>query len=136
MSEAKALILRYQDVTGRGPWRPGFSHRWVDMKGPPQLPPIQDEIDLPALLRALQRRQLHVGCGVRGWEGVKRWFSYTERLKLGLLGFRLVDASGCEVLAETPHQVVVGSRRPLAELPVFWAGLAYASPAGEGEGSA
>lgn len=112
------LILRVQDHNGRGPWRPGFSGQWVDAWRTDYLPPIYSELPgFVALVNKANRSGLHIGCAARGKDGLLAWFSPMELLRLDGLGFGVVDASHCEVLAETPHQIIIGSREPLRMLP-------------------
>ena len=112
------MILRVQDKQGRGPWRPGLSEKWVDAWRTEHLPPIYQEFPaFFALVNAAHREGLHIGCAARGRDGLLAWFSPMELLRLHDLGFSLVDASDCEVLAETPNQIIIGSRAPLRALP-------------------
>lgn len=110
-------VLRIQDHKGRGPWRPGLSEKWVDAWRTAQLPPIYEEIpDFVSLVNRSHFDGFHVGCAVRQ-ANLLSWFSITELSRLSALGFGVVDASECVVLAETKHQLLIGSKRPLRELP-------------------
>ncbi len=112
------MLLRYQDVSGRGPWRPGLSDQWVDSTRRFDLPPVQVDIpDFRPIVDAAFKRGLHIGCACRGVDSFNEWFTPGERVRLALLGFLVVDASGCEVLAETKWQAVFGSPHPLSDLP-------------------
>lgn len=112
------MILRVQDAVGRGPWRPGLSDRWVDAWRTESLPPIYEELPaFAALVNYAHRSGLHIGCAARGKSGLLAWFSPMELLRLDGMGFHIVDASVCEVLAETPNQIIVGSPQPLRLLP-------------------
>lgn len=117
---AARALLRMQDPSGRGPWRPGFSAKWLDGVRDFSLPAVQQDfgVDWKPMIEAAFRRGLHIGVAVRGEEKFHQWFTPTERVKLAMLGFRIVDASGCEVLGETDWQVVIGSPDPLADLPL------------------
>lgn len=111
-------LLRVQDRQGRGPYRPGFSSRWVDSFRTVQHPPIYEERpDWLDLCRAAQSSGAHVGCAVDGMDALLSWFSPMELVRLYDLGFRIVDASTCKVLIRTPTQVVISSRQPLNKLP-------------------
>lgn len=114
------MLLRMQDANGRGPYKPGFSARWLDDTRDFSLPALQEDfgLDFKPMVDAAFRRGLHLGTAVRGAERFNEWFTKTERVKLALLGYRVVDASGCEVLGETKWQVVIGSPNPLSELPI------------------
>lgn len=112
------MILRVQDETGRGPWRPGFSDKWVDTWRTTQLPPIYDEIPhFVDLVNKAHHAGFHIGCAVRGREGLLAWFSPMELLRLADFGYGIVDARSCEIFAETPNQVLIGSREKLRMLP-------------------
>lgn len=92
-------LFRVQDRHGRGPWRPGFSAQWVDAFRTSQHPPIYEERpDWLDVCRAAQASGAHVGCAVDGMDALLSWFSPMELVRLYDLGFRIVDASDCEVL--------------------------------------
>lgn len=111
-----ARILRVQDRKGRGPWRPGLSDRWTDPLRTGGLPPIYDEVPaFVALVNNAAREGLHIGCATRE-PLLRKWFTRDELLRLFDLGFGVVTCDGCEILIETPHQLVIGSRRPLRDL--------------------
>jgi len=114
------LLLRIQDENGRGPWKPGFSHNWVDDSRRFDLPPLQEDfgLDFKPIVEAAFQRGLHIGTAVRGPERFNQWFTPSERLKLAMFGYRIVDASSCEILGETNWQALIGSAQPLSELPL------------------
>ena len=115
---AGMTILRVQDKHGRGPWRPGLSSRWVDAFRTAQHPPIYDERpDWLDICRQAQSSGAHIGCAVDGMDALLSWFSPMELVRLYDMGFRIVDASACDVLIRTPTQVVISSRLPLKLLP-------------------
>ena len=111
-------LLRVQDQHGRGPYRPGFSSRWVDAFRTSQHPPIYEERpDWLDVCRRAQSRGAHAGCAVDGMESLLSWFSPMELVRLYDFGFQIVDCSSCEVLIRTQTQVVIASRLPLKRLP-------------------
>ena len=114
------MLLRMQDASGRGPWRPGFSGKWVDHIRNFNLPALAEDFgsDLEPMVAAAFRRGLHIGTAVRGVDRFNLWFTESERIKLALLGYKVVDASSCEVLGETDWQALVGSTQPLSKLPI------------------
>lgn len=110
---------RIQDASGRGPWQPGFSHRWIDPNKDDYLcPPMM--VEFPDWRRQVSRIPwaIHVGCCVDGMAGVHRWFTPIEIDRLRGLGFRLVDASGLTPICIGRSQIIGGSRFPLSFLPV------------------
>ena len=123
---AGQLLYRIQDREGRGPWRPGFSAEWLELDSDRPLPvPITSELaNFHSLVKQAHQRRMHIGCAVRGLDGLAKWFLPSELAKLRELGFRLVRCSTCEILAETPNQVLFASKAPLARLPrVSWPSL-------------
>lgn len=125
-------LLRVQDKSGRGPWRPGFSNRWLDNVRDFSLPPIFDEIqDFDSIVARVHRSGWHIGCAARGGQ-FSRWFTSSEIAKLKDFGFRLVNATPCTIVAETPNQVVIVSPRPLARLTRLpWSRLQYLEDASD-----
>ncbi|KFI27789.1 hypothetical protein CN97_00820 [Haematobacter massiliensis] len=118
-------ILRIQDRTGRGPWRPGCASKWVDAWRTSQLPPIYDDVhDFRKIVSGAHGAGLHIGCAVRGMDGLGKWFSPMELSRLITQGFGVVDASGCDVLAETEHQLLIASKWPLSRLPMAQVAIA------------
>ncbi|MEM9717331.1 MAG: hypothetical protein AAF826_12525 [Pseudomonadota bacterium] len=114
------MLLRMQDANGRGPWKPGFSDKWVDNNRRFDLPALQEDfgVDFAPMVDAAFNRGLHLGTAVKGQEKFNMWFTPSERVKLAMFGYRIVDASSCEVLGETNWQVIIGSPNPLSELPL------------------
>ena len=114
------LLLRVQDHSGRGPWRRGLSSQWVDDSRRFDLPSLQKDFgfNLKPMIDAAFKQGLHLGTAVRGADRFNEWFTAPERVKLAMLGFRIVDCSSCEVLGETKWQVLIGSPEPLKHLPL------------------
>lgn len=107
--------MRVQDSDGRGPFKPGFSQVWCDDSGDPQLPPWFEEF--PGLLERVKREagRYHYGCGCRTVEQIERWFTPAERIRLFLLGYKLVSMDVDRVLAESKNQLVFLRDKPLTE---------------------
>lgn len=113
----EARLVRIQDAQGRGPWRPGFSHRWMTDENPMIGKPIIVEVkDCEKIIDRALRSGLHLGCAVHP-DKLHIWFTQRELRTLAGLGFSLVDASVCKVLAETETQVLIGWQFPLLWLP-------------------
>jgi len=107
-------VYRVQAFDGRGPWRPGFSHRWIEGDAPADrlMETIFDLMPID-VLRALPA-DLVYGSACRTLDALMRWFTPTERVALASLGFHPVQLNVDVVLAESPWQCVVARRRPFA----------------------
>jgi len=119
------MVYRVQDAEGRGPYRPGFSHRWADSDGPIMLP-FYEEFGWS--LTSIPGRFLpgeFAGCGFRALDHLYRWFSPTECQRLSGFGYVIVFLYVDRVLAESAHQVVFARRRPLTDGIVItpWRGV-------------
>lgn len=114
------MRYRIQDKSGRGPWRPGFSHRWIDPdKDDTLCPPMMVDFPqwLPQVAKAQKAGYMHFGCCVEGIAGLHRWFTPLELDRLQSLGFDLVDAEPLTPIAVSPSQIIGASRLPLRMLP-------------------
>jgi hypothetical protein len=111
---AEGTVLRVQDASGRGPYRPGFSRLWSDPDGP-IVPLWWEEIgqSLEAAHSAMSE-EYHWGCGFRTGEQFRAWFSDRELRKLDRFGFYLVRIAPDVIHAETPSQVVFGTVQPMS----------------------
>ena len=115
-------LFRIQDADGRGPWKPGFSMKWIDMDKDDRLcPPMMVEfpewrykVDAAAAMGCR-----HFGCCMIGMAGFHRWFTPAEIERLRGFGYRLVDASGLTPICIGTSQVIAASRYPLRKLPVL-----------------
>jgi len=112
-----ARVYRVQDFDGRGPFRPGFSHQWSDMTGPPQLLPWMQEFGADLIARRGLPGEFY-GCAVRSLKGVDRWFTPSEQQRLAALGFSLVSIKPDRILAESTNQLVFACRQPLSRAAV------------------
>jgi len=124
------LLLRIQDKDGRGPWRPGFSHRWVSPSREIAFPPpaFEDFPDFQGVIQGAHKRGLHIGIAVRGFDLLANWFMPEEMSALRLLGYRLVRCNLATVLEESQHQVLIAHSKPLATLPrIAWPHLSEAA---------
>jgi hypothetical protein len=108
-------ILRVQDSDGRGPFRPGFTKEWCEHNH--NLPSFMQEFpELPSIVHKYHKRGLHLGTGVRGYDGLKKWFSDSELEKLFSLGFSVVHVTGCAIVCESENQLVFALSKPLSQL--------------------
>lgn len=109
------VILRVQDSEGRGPYRPNFTKEWCEYNH--ELPSFLQEFpDLPSIVHKYHKRGLHLGTGVRGYDGLKKWFSDSELEKLRGFGFDVVEVKGCAIVCESANQLVFALNKPLATL--------------------
>ncbi len=109
------VVIRVQDRHGRGPYRPGMSHRWSDPNGF-DCPPWWVELGLE--MAAAHERFVgpyHWGCAFTSREQMARWFNVGEMRALDRLGYSLAAVSADIVVAETPRQIVFGSIAPLSQ---------------------
>ena len=111
---ADMVVVRVQDMVGRGPYRPGFSHRWADPLHEMRNPSFM--VEFPFVEQMLQRRppaESAYGCAFRTLEQARKWFSEDERSKLAGLGYRLVAMKVDDILDESERQLVFWRRLPL-----------------------
>jgi hypothetical protein len=109
-----ARVYRIQDREGRGPWRPGFSRRWIEASSERPLPPaLMDEF--PGLHAAFLP-PYHYGCAVLSLNQlVCDWLLPIELDRLLRMGFAIVEIDDAEIIAESPNQVVVKRLKPFKE---------------------
>lgn len=112
MSEP-AIVYRVQDAEGRGPWRPGFSHNWVEDRSDHDnlLPWFVEFGDV----RKIAILGMAMGSGCRTLEQLRRWFTQSEYKTLLNYGYRAVQMRVGRVLAESDIQCVFERALPLNE---------------------
>jgi hypothetical protein len=110
------MIYRIQDKDGRGPFKPGFSDRWLcDKRSDDEyraLVPWTEEFDD---LKLIHMPGIHYGCGCRSIEQLKRWFKPGEYKTLLGFGYQAVKIGVEAVLAESKIQLIFRRSRPLNE---------------------
>lgn len=114
------IIYRIQDRDGRGPWKPGFSGRWVEHRDDHQLlHPWY--IEFPDLKF---EKGWRYGCGCETREQLQRWFTKNEYEKLLMLGYHSVMIDACEIVASSDIQCVFRKRDQLnigaTEFHIYW----------------
>lgn len=108
------VVYRVQDSEGRGPWRPGFSSRWVeDRPDHANLPPWMFEIG-PVHRRALSGEHIGSACETLGQ--LQRWFTESEYRTLLGFGYRCVSIGGARILGRSNTQCVIACAKPLREI--------------------
>jgi hypothetical protein len=109
------IIFRVQDESGRGPWKPGFSQRWVEDRPEEEFAKL---VPWPIQFGNVLRRSIvgmALGCGCRTLEQLRRWFTQTEYATLRSFGYRAVKMEVGRILAESEIQCVFERARPLRE---------------------
>lgn len=116
-----SLIYRIQDMHGRGPYKPGWSHVWQEYRclvDGSKHPTMMDEF--PGIVDKLALRFAvaggHFGCGFRSMEQLQRWFSEAEVVKLRGFGYEVVTIAPDEILAESEKQLVFWCKKPLKRI--------------------
>jgi len=118
------IVYRVQDKRGRGPFKPGMSHRWSDEDFAPGMESLltwPEEFGFDLINRD-GRPGEHFGSAVRDPMELSRWFSKTEQEKLHKLGYRPVALRVDRVLAESKDQLVFARQKPLWRnaRPIQW----------------
>jgi hypothetical protein len=104
-------IYRIQDKDGRGPWKPGFSHLWVESR-------LDHENLIPCFIEFRNVKNLsvygmHLGCGCLTKEQLKRWFTKKEYAKLLGYGYQSVEMEVGRILGKSNIQCVFERSKPL-----------------------
>lgn len=82
------ILYRVQDEVGRGPWRPGFSNRWIEPRTDHlNLIPYYNEFGPISTLEAPDK---FIGCACFSVDQLRRWFTRKEYKKLLKYGFQSV----------------------------------------------
>lgn len=104
-------VYRVQDETGRGPFKPGFSHRWVESRPDhDNLRPWPVDFGQLALYAA---SGLHYGTGCRTIEQLRRWFTASEYATLHSYGYAAVKLDVDVIVAESDTQCLFARSSPL-----------------------
>ena len=108
----RALVYRVQDKEGRGPWHPGFSHRWVeDRPDHENLGPIYADPGCPDM--GCLTGFVAYGVACRTVEQLRRWFTPSEYAKLCMFGYQCVSMYADRVMFDTGTQCLFGRMLPL-----------------------
>lgn len=106
-------IYRIQDKDGRGPWKPGFSHVWVEQRDDhANLMPSFIEFG-QAHIQEIKLLKLHSGVGCLTVEQLKRWFTESEYRTLQLFGYNSVVIKADRLLEQSDRQCVFARSKPL-----------------------
>jgi len=108
-------VYRVQDADGRGPYKPGFSHKWIDACNQGQnCPNVFDEFPGLFPLPAPKLNQAF-GCAFLTVDALRRWFSPTELSILVSYGYNVVSMDVDTILAQSRHQCVFRRNKPLKQ---------------------
>jgi hypothetical protein len=104
------VVYRIQDKHGRWPWKPGFSHKWVESRDDHKnlLPSYQD---FSTIFFGLLRP--HIGCGCATIEQLQRWFTESEYKTLMNYGYMAVKLNVDEIIAKSDTQLLFRRNLPL-----------------------
>lgn len=108
------LLWRIQDDVGRGPFRPGFSHRWSNGGDELRPPALVMRPGWQAIVAEIRASGLHCGTGCRSRDALREWFKREEIRRLMRLGYRVVVVQPDRIFAEWPEEVIFGCRLPLS----------------------
>lgn len=100
------IVYRVQDRLGRGPWKPGFSHKWV-IERPDHLnliPYFYEWPDFDPVNEKLTGESL--GCGCLSITQLKRWFTKNEMLILKSYGYRAVGVYASRIIRKSDIQCI------------------------------
>lgn len=109
------FIYRVQDSLGRGPWKPGFSHKWVEDRPESEFEAL---VPWPLQFKGVMSRRIigmHMGCGCKIIEQLRRWFTPKEYKTLQGFGYAAVKMEAGRILAESDIQCVFERAKPLNE---------------------
>ena len=106
-------VYRIQDKQGRGPFKPGFSSKWVE-------PRDDHENLIPWIYEfgMVQNKAIvgcAVGCACQTVEQLRRWFTQSEYNTLKRFGYHAVSLEAGRILAESDIQCVIERAIPLRE---------------------
>lgn len=114
------VVFRVQDRDGRGPWKPGFSERWVEDRTDEEFAALGPwPLDVMLALREMAGRR-HMGYACQTLDQLRQWFRPGEYKTLLRYGYVAVKMPVDEVLAASDVQCFFVRSKPLrAEVERF-----------------
>ena len=107
-------VYRVQDETGRGPYKPGFSHKWTDAHHNERNPSLFEDFSLqPNDLENAWHPNENGGCAFRSLKQLHSWFGLTERFRLEELGYSIVTMLVDRIIFESERQLIFARKRSL-----------------------
>lgn len=112
----RPCVYRIQDKDGRGPWRPGFSHKWVADRAASEYAALAPGgHQFPKLNHMTFDPGCHYGFGCESLEQLRRWILPSEYETLLKFGYRACKLYVDRVLFRSDVQVVFERSKPLRE---------------------
>jgi hypothetical protein len=103
----KTTVYRIQDAQGRGPFKPGFSNKWLD-----QNRSYYPDAPISELIRIKRSAdpELHLAFACLSVDDVKKWVSESEMAILKKHGYNVVSMEADKIWPLT-DQAIVGRKR-------------------------
>ena len=113
MSRIAMHIFRIQDKNGRGPFRPGFTIKWNEVReDTANLEPFYCEFPSFNAVNDVANNE-HCGCACSTQKQLRRWFTEIEYRRLKELGYRAVKLKVNRILHESEIQLIFTRKRAL-----------------------
>jgi len=119
----RPTVYRWQDVDGRGPYKPGLSDFWAEPSHYDRNPAIFYEF--PKWIASYRDPALTYGCAFRTVAQMHAWFTPAEIERMLDMGYQFGRMEVDRIECESERQLVFARRRPLKfgleviELPRF-----------------
>ena len=107
------VVYRVQDLSGRGPWKPGFSKIWVEER--PDHKNLQPWFIEFGWVNKKGLSGETLGSACKTIEQLRRWFTKQDYEKLKTYGYKSVKIEVNRIIAESDIQCFVGRAKPFNE---------------------
>lgn len=108
----RVIVYRVQDADGRGPWKPGFSIKWVDRQSVHPLP-----ADVVTAFGLGWRNEIPdgwaCGCACLSMEALREWILPIERERLTAFGYAPVAMYADAIIRRNDDQVIFARKKRL-----------------------
>lgn len=112
----RPYVYRVQDKDGRGPWKPGFSSKWVEDREESEYAALAPGLhQFPKLNHMTLDSRCYYGFGCESLEQSQRWIRKSEYETLLTHGYRACKLRVDRVLFRSDVQVVFERSNPLRE---------------------
>lgn len=107
-------IYRVQDVSGRGPFKPGISSKWSD---PDEFVELRRPFEFFDIMKTLKLKGIRdsYGFGFRTPFQLSCYFSQAEKFKLFDLGYFVAQMTVNKIIKESSRQILFWRNKPLYE---------------------